>query len=70
MPQLAAQLAQLTHLLLTLDTLGHDLEPQSLTQPDDGARQRRLIVAFGDVIDERFGDLHAIHRELPKVAQR
>jgi hypothetical protein len=70
LPELAAQLAQLLELLGALDPLGDRLQPHAAPQLDDRTRQRAVLAAARDGVDEALVDLQRVDRELPQIGQR
>src|SRR5919197_1933098 len=70
LPELAAQPAQLLELLGALDALGDRLQAHPAAELDDRARQRAVLRAAGDRVDEALVDLQRVDRELAQVAQR
>jgi len=68
--QVAAERPQTVQLLLGLDPLGHDLEPQAVGQRDGAGDDRRVAVVVSEAGDERAVDLEHVQGKIVQIAER
>ena len=67
--QMATQLEQPLRLLRGLDTLGDDLEPESLAEMDDAADERLALRALAQPGDEAAVDLQLMDRQRAQIRE-
>ena len=69
MPELAAHRGQQATLVLALDSLGDDLEPERPRDLDDALGERQALLGDGDPFHEGPVHLQHVDRQIPQVTE-